>query len=85
MQEYRYGELDIDVFLAFACDGISIHKGIGARRSQTEYACSPLEVIVLSLPPEVRTWDEYVYSLGVIPGPREPKDPLIEALGCNTQ
>jgi len=72
-QEYCYGELDTDVFLAFTCNGISIHKGIGAQRSQTEYACFPLEVIVLNLPPEVRTRDEYVYSLGVIPGPHEPK------------
>ena len=84
-REYRYGELDTNVFLAFPCDGISIHKGIGARRSLTEYACFPLEVIVISLPPEVRTRDEYVYSLGVIPGPREPKHSLIEASGCSTQ
>ena len=73
VQEYCYGELDTDVFLAFTCDGISIHKGIGAQRSQTEYTCFPLELIILNLPPEVRTRDEYVYSLGVIPGPREPK------------
>ena len=72
-QEYTYGELETDVFLALTCDGISIHKGIGARRSKTEYACFPLELIILSLPPEVRTQDRYVYSLGVIPGPREPK------------
>lgn len=73
VQNYTYGELDTDVFLALTCDGISIHKGIGARRSQTEYACFPLELIVLNLPPEVRTQDRYVYSLGVIPGPHEPK------------
>jgi len=72
-QEYTYGELETDVFLALTCDGISIHKGIGARRSKTQYACFPLELIILSLPPEVRTQDRYVYSLGVIPGPREPK------------
>ena len=35
-QEYTYGELETDVFLT--CDGISIHKGIGARRSKTEPA-----------------------------------------------
>jgi len=27
-QEYNYRELDTDIFLAFTCDGISIHKGI---------------------------------------------------------
>ena len=73
IQEYTYGELDTDIFLAVTCDGISIHKGIGARRSKTEYACFPLELIVLSFPPEVRTQDRYVYSLGMIPGPHEPK------------
>lgn len=73
IQGYLYGELDTDIFLAFTCDGISIHKGIGARRSQTEYACFPLELIILNLPPEIRTQDRFVYSLGVIPGPHEPK------------
>lgn len=37
-QEYTYGEFETDVFLALTCDGISIHKGIGARRSKTESA-----------------------------------------------
>ena len=72
-QEYTYGELKTDIFVALTCDGISVHKGIGARRSQTECACFPLELIILNLPPEVRTQDQYVYSLGVVPGPHEPK------------
>jgi len=29
-QAYKYGELDTDMFMAFTCDGISIHKGLGA-------------------------------------------------------
>ena len=72
-QEYTYRELKTDVFVALTCDGISVHKGIGARQSQTEYACFPLELIILNLPPEVRTQDRYVYSLGVVLGPHEPK------------
>ena len=52
-QAYKYGELDTDVFLVFTCDGISLHKGIGACRSKTEYVCFPLELIILNLPPEV--------------------------------
>ena len=56
-QEYTYGELEMDVFLALTCNGISIHKGIGARHSKTQYACFPLELIILSLPAEVRTQD----------------------------
>jgi hypothetical protein len=73
-QEYTYGELKTDIFVALTCDGISVHKGIGARRSQTKYTCFPLELIILNLPPEVRTQDRYVYSLGVVPGPHEPKE-----------
>ena len=68
-----YGEQETDVFLALTCDGISIHKGIGAHCSKTEYACFPLELIILNLPPEVCTQDQHVYSLGIIPGPHEPK------------
>ena len=73
VQDYTYGELETDVFLALTCDGISVHKGISARHSKTEYACFLLELIILSLPPEIQTQDQYMYSLGVIPGPHEPK------------
>jgi len=52
-QGHTYGELDTNIFLTLTCDGISIHKGIGARHSKTEYACFPLELIILNLPPEV--------------------------------
>ena len=72
-QPYTYGELETNVFLALTCDGISIHKGISAQCSKTEYACFLLELIILSLPPEVRTQDQYVYSLGIILGPHELK------------
>ena len=72
-QEEKYGELDTDIFIAFTCDGVSVHKGLGARQSKTQYSCFPLEVIILNLPPIIRTQNRYVFSLGVIPGPREPK------------
>ena len=73
VQEYTYGELKMDIFLALTCNGISVHKSIGVCCSKTEYACFLLELIILNLPPEIRTQDQYVYSLGVILGPREPK------------
>ena len=73
LQAHRYGDLDTDIFMAFTCDGVSVHKGLGARRSKTQYSCFPLEVIILNLPPMVRTQNRYVFSLGVIPGPRKPK------------
>ena len=72
-QEEEYGELDTDILIAFTCNGVSVHKGLGARRSKTQYSCFPLEVIILNLPPMIRTQNRYVFSLGVIPGPREPK------------
>jgi hypothetical protein len=53
VQNYTYGELDTDIFLALTCNGISVHKGIRAQCSKTEYACFPLELIILNLPPEV--------------------------------
>jgi len=72
-QEYKYGKLDMDIFIAFTCNGVSIHKGLGAWQSKTQYLCFPLEVIILNLPPMVRTQNQYVFSLGVIPGPCKPK------------
>jgi len=73
-QDYTYRELETDVFVALTCNGISMHKGIRVHWSQTKYACFPLELIILNLPPEVQTQDHYIYLLGVIPGPHEPKD-----------
>jgi len=29
--EYKYGKLNMDIFLAFTCDGVSVHKGLGAQ------------------------------------------------------
>jgi len=72
-QQYRYGEFETDIFLAFTCDGVSVHKGLGARRSKMQYSCFPMEIIILNLSPTIRTQDRYVFSLGVVPGPREPK------------
>ena len=72
-QQYKYGEFETDIFLALTCDGVSVHKGLGARRSKTQYSCFPMEILILNLPPTIRTQDRYVFSLGVIPGPREPK------------
>ena len=54
-QARKYGELDTDIFMAFTCDGVSVHKGLGARRSKTQYSCFLLELIILNLPPTVRT------------------------------
>ena len=72
-QARKYGELDTDIFMAFTCNGVSVHKGLGARRSKTQYLCFPLELIILNLPPMVCTQNHYIFSLGVIPGPHEPK------------
>ena len=73
VQKYTYGELKMDIFLALTCNGISVHKGIRVCHSKTEYVCFPLELIILNLPPEIQTQDQYVYSLSVIPGPHKLK------------
>src|SRR6267154_177434 len=72
-QHYKYGEFETDIFLMLTCDSISVHKGLGACWSKTQYSCYPMELIILNLPPMIRTQDRYVFSLGVIPGPWEPK------------
>jgi len=72
-QRYRYGESDTDIFLVLTCDSISVHKGLGVQHSKTQYLCYPMEIIILNLPPTIRMQDQYIFSLGVIPGPRELK------------
>ena len=64
---------DTDIFIAFTCNGVSVHKGLGAQHSKTQYLCFPLKVIILNLPPMVCTQNQYVFSLGVILGPRKLK------------
>jgi hypothetical protein len=73
LQEHKYCELDTDILMAFTCNGVSVHKGLGAWRSKTQYLCFLLEVIILNLPPMIRTQNQYVFSLGVILGPHKPK------------
>lgn len=72
-QDFKYGQAITDMFVAVTCDGVSLFKGLGARRSKNQYSCFPLVAILLNLPPSHRTRDENVFFLGAIPGPHEPK------------
>jgi hypothetical protein len=48
--------------------------------------CWPIIIILYNLPPEIRTWLIYLLCVGVIPGPKAPKDmdsflfPFVEEL-----
>jgi hypothetical protein len=70
---YKFGEHEYDLFLGLMLDGVALFKGLGARQSKNNYSCWPLEIVVYSLPPTIRTQLHHCLSLGVIPGPREPK------------
>ena len=72
-QAYKYGELDTNIFMAFTCDGVCVHKGLGVQQSKMQYSCFLLAVTILNLPPTVQTHSQFIFSLGVIPGPWEPK------------
>ena len=68
-----------DIALGFSTDGFCPFR----RRKKT---CWPLLIYNYNLPPEIRFWARHVLCIGVIPGPKKPKDfdsffwPAIEEL-----
>ena len=70
---HKFGEFDTDIFIGLLLDGVSLFKALGARRSKNNYTCWPLEVVIYNLSPTIRTQLRHILSLGIIPGPREPK------------
>ncbi|KAJ2930473.1 hypothetical protein H1R20_g6626, partial [Candolleomyces eurysporus] len=56
-----------DIALGFSTDGFCPFK----RRKKT---CWPLLVYNYNLPPEIRFWVQHIVCIGVIPGPKKPKD-----------
>ncbi|PPR00475.1 hypothetical protein CVT26_009682 [Gymnopilus dilepis] len=68
-----------DIALGLSTDGFAPFK----KRKQT---CWPLLLFNYNLPPEIRFWIEYIICIGVIPGPKKPKDfdsflaPLVDEL-----
>jgi hypothetical protein len=76
---YNYFSDGRDIALGLATDGFAPFR----RRKATAW---PLIVYNYNLPPEVRFRKEHVLCLGVVPGPKKPKDmdsflyPLVEEL-----
>ena len=79
VQPYKYFSDDRDIALGLSTDGFCPFK----RRKQT---CWPLLMFNYNLPPEVHFWLRHTICLGVIPGPKKPKDfdsflwPVVEEL-----
>jgi Transposase family tnp2 len=70
---HKIGELDTDLFIGFTFDGVSLWRGLGSQKARASTTCWPLAVVIYSLSPKLRTRLEYVFSLGIIPGPHSPK------------
>ncbi|KAB5587541.1 Transposase family Tnp2 protein [Ceratobasidium theobromae] len=76
---YKFFEDEREVALGFATDGMCPFK----RR---KHSCWPLVLINYNLPPEIRTHIDNLLCVGLVPGPKSPKNlgsfliPLIEEL-----
>ena len=66
-QNYKYFEDPRDIVLGLSTDGFAPFK----RRKHT---CWPLIVFNYNLPPEIRFLLQHILCIGVIPGPKKPKD-----------
>ncbi|VDC05579.1 unnamed protein product [Peniophora sp. CBMAI 1063] len=64
---HRYFQNPRDTALGISTDGFAPFR----KRTST---CWPLIAFDLNLPPEVRSHIEHIISLGVVPGPKKPKD-----------
>lgn len=76
---HKFFSQSTDLALGASTDGFGPFK----RRKKT---CWPIIIILYNLPPEIRTWLIYLLCIGVIPGPKAPKDmdsfwyPLVQEL-----
>ena len=59
-----------DIPLGISADGVVIWK----EKKKGNPSCWPLLVLNYALSPEIRNRLEYLVCLGVIPGPKQPKD-----------
>lgn len=64
---YRFFSDSRDIALGMSTDGFAPFR----RRKQT---CWPLLLYNYNLPPEIRFHLQYILCIGVIPGPKKPKD-----------
>jgi hypothetical protein len=59
-----------DIAFALGGDGVVVHK----RNKHGTESATPLLAVLFNLDPKIRTHQEYLLPLGVIPGPNQPKD-----------
>ncbi|RXW12694.1 hypothetical protein EST38_g13161 [Candolleomyces aberdarensis] len=64
---HKYFDDPRDIALGFSTDGFCPFR----RRKKT---CWPLLIYNYNLPPEIRFWARHILCIGVIPGPKKPKD-----------
>lgn len=78
-QPYKYFQDSRELALGISTDGMCPFK-------KRKKSCTPIIVINYNLPPEIRTHIDNIICVGVIPGPKAPKNmssylwPLIEEL-----
>lgn len=76
---HKFFSAPSDIAMGASTDGFGPFK----HRKKT---CWPIIIILYNLPPEIRTWLIYLLCVGVIPGPKAPKDmdsflfPFVEEL-----
>ncbi|KAG8830259.1 hypothetical protein FRC17_005140 [Serendipita sp. 399] len=70
---FKFGEFDTDIFLGLTTDGVALFRGLTTQQSRTSLTCWPVAVIIYSLSPTLRTQLQFTFSLGIIPGPHQPK------------
>ncbi|QRV91965.1 Transposase family Tnp2 protein [Ceratobasidium sp. AG-Ba] len=66
--DYKYFSMPTDIAMGLSTDGFGPFK-------QRKTSCWPLLLFNYNLPPTIRFHLEHILCLGVIPGPKEPKDP----------
>ncbi|SGZ33510.1 BQ5605_C041g11972 [Microbotryum silenes-dioicae] len=63
----KYYENDVDVAFGLFTDGIQLFN-------KTQSECWPIMMINYNLPPEIRYKKKHLMTVGIIPGPKGPKD-----------
>lgn len=66
-QRHRYFEDPRDIALGLSTDGFAPFK-------KRKHTCWPLILFNYNLPPEIRFLIQHIICIGVIPGPKKPKD-----------
>jgi hypothetical protein len=71
---YKYFTDSRDIAISFALDGFTFFETLGKRVTKNKYNTWLLIAIIDSLDPLERTKRKNIMILGIIPGPRSPRD-----------